>query len=93
MLSHYLNIVIILIVYYCHRVRLITEDNNKNNEDEQLADDSERYSQNKDMFNKCETIEEGTFAFMHWLNPDNKKSLSCTDNPIVLLKFINDIDI
>jgi hypothetical protein len=45
------------------------------------------------MFNKCETIEEGTFAFMHWLNPDNKKSLSCTDNPIVLLKFINDIDI
>src|SRR3954464_10876518 len=65
------------------------EDNNNNN-DEQLADDSKRHSQNKHKFNKCETIEEGTFAFMHWLNSDNKKSLSSTDNPIVLLKFIND---
>jgi len=54
--------------------------NNNNNEDEQLADDSDKHSQNKDKFNKCETIEEGTFAFMHWLNSDNKRSLSCIDN-------------
>jgi len=55
-------------------------DNDNNNEDEQLADDSDKHSQNKDKLNKCETVEEGTFAFMHWLNSDNKRSLSCIDN-------------
>ena len=39
---------------------------------------------------KCETLDEGTFAFMHWLNSADKRSISSTDNPIVLLKFIND---
>ena len=39
---------------------------------------------------KCESLDEGTFAFMHWLNSDDKRSLSFADNPIVLLKFIND---
>jgi hypothetical protein len=39
--------------------------------------------------NKCESLDEGTFAFMHWLNSDNKKSIA-SDNPIVLLKFVND---
>jgi hypothetical protein len=39
---------------------------------------------------KCESLDEGTFAFMHWLNSEDKRSLSFTDNPIVLLKFIND---
>ena len=38
---------------------------------------------------KCESLDEGTFAFMHWLNSEDKISLSFTDNPIVLLKFIN----
>jgi hypothetical protein len=63
-----------------------------NNNCGRLADDSDTgsHSQNKQKFNKCETIEEGTFAFMHWLNSDNKTSLSATDNPIVLVKFIND---
>jgi hypothetical protein len=39
--------------------------------------------------NKCESLDEGTFAFMHWMNSENKKSIT-SDNPIVLLKFIND---
>ena len=62
----------------------------ENNNNEKSADDSDSNSSHKNRFNKCETIEEGTFAFMHWLNSDNKTSLSATDNPIVLLKFIND---
>jgi len=41
--------------------------------------------------NKCETLDEGTIAFMHWLNSDDKKSLTPTSNPIVLLKFVNDV--
>jgi hypothetical protein len=41
--------------------------------------------------NKCETLDEGTSAFMHWLNSDDKKSLAPTTNPIVLLKFVNDV--
>jgi hypothetical protein len=52
------------------------QDNNSNN--------------NKHEFhNKCESLDEGTFAFMHWMNSDNKKSIT-SDNPIVLLKFVND---
>lgn len=39
--------------------------------------------------NKCESLDEGTFAFMCWINSDNKKSIT-SDNPIVLLKFVND---
>jgi hypothetical protein len=39
--------------------------------------------------NKCESLDEGTFAFMCWMNSDNKKSVT-SDNPIVLLKFVND---
>lgn len=39
---------------------------------------------------KCESLDEGIFAFMHWLNSEDKISLSFTDNPIVLLKFSND---
>jgi len=41
-------------------------------------------------YGKCESLDEGTFAFMHWLNSEDKRSLSFTDNAIVLLKFIND---
>ena len=39
--------------------------------------------------NKCESLDEGTFAFMCWMNSDDKKSIT-SDNPIVLLKFVND---
>lgn len=38
---------------------------------------------------KCETLEDGTEAFMKWMNSTDKKSLSST-NAIVLIKFIND---
>jgi hypothetical protein len=40
--------------------------------------------------NKCETLDEGTFAFIHWLNSKNRKSITSTDNQIVLMKFVND---
>ena len=43
---------------------------------------------NKDRV-KCETLEDGTEAFMKWMNSTDKKSLSSA-NPIVLIKFIND---
>ncbi len=56
----------------------------------ELDDDSESHRKYKNKFNKCETLDEGTFAFMHWLNSEDKRSLSSIDNPIVLLKFIND---
>ena len=39
---------------------------------------------------KCETIEDGTEAFMQWMSSSDKKSLS-SGNPIVLIKFINDV--
>ena len=39
--------------------------------------------------NECETLEQGTSAFMHWLSSVDKKSLS-GENLIVLLKFMND---
>jgi hypothetical protein len=44
----------------------------------------------KDIFhNKCESLEEGQFAFMCWMNSENRQSTSF-DNPILLLKFVND---
>ncbi|HEY7083127.1 MAG: hypothetical protein WA364_10555 [Candidatus Nitrosopolaris sp.] len=61
------------------------------NNTEQPDDDSDNHQKCESKFNKCETLDEGTFAFMHWLNSEDKASLSSTDNPIVLLKFINDI--
>jgi hypothetical protein len=61
--------------------------NNTGPPDGDSESDNHRRCQSK--FNKCETLDEGTFAFMHWLNSEDK-TLSSTDNPIVLLKFIND---
>ena len=46
-------------------------------------------SNKHEIHNKCESLDEGTFAFMHWMNSDNKKSIT-SDNPIILLKFVND---
>jgi hypothetical protein len=54
------------------------------------SDDGHSHYKRENKFNKCETLDEGTFAFMHWLNSKDKKSLSSIDNPIVLLKFVND---
>jgi hypothetical protein len=39
---------------------------------------------------KYETIEDGTEAFMQWMGSSDKNSLS-SGNPIVLIKFINDV--
>jgi hypothetical protein len=51
---------------------------------------SSNNNNNKHRFhNKCESLDEGTFAFMCWMNSENKKSIT-SDNPIVLLKFVND---
>ena len=56
----------------------------------QNNDNNNTNNNNKHRFhNKCESLDEGTFAFMCWMNSENKKSIS-SDNPIVLLKFVND---
>jgi len=64
----------------------ITPVEHDNNDHNDLPDDeSDIHSKNRNN----NTLKEGTSAFMHWLNSEDKKSLS-EDNPIVLLKFIND---
>ncbi|MFL6432841.1 MAG: hypothetical protein ACJ71O_03785 [Nitrososphaeraceae archaeon] len=70
------------------------DNNSNNNVDEPPPDISSgqhNSNNNKRGFhnNKCESLDEGTFAFMHWMNSENKKSIT-SDNPIVLLKFVND---
>jgi len=56
----------------------------------QNNDNNNSNNNNKHRFhNKCESLDEGTFAFMCWMNSENKKSIT-SDNPIVLLKFVND---
>ena len=55
--------------------------NNKN-------DNNDNKNKHK-IHNKCESLDEGTFAFMHWMSSGDKKSLT-SDNPIVLMKFVND---
>jgi hypothetical protein len=69
------------------------DNNSNNNVDEPPPDISSgqhNSNNNKHGFhNKCESLDEGTFAFMHWMNSENKKSIT-SDNPIVLLKFVND---
>ena len=64
-------------------------DNNDNNELSGDDSDSQSKSKTRNKFNKCETLEDGAFALIHWLNSQDKNSLS-EDNPIVLLKFVND---
>jgi hypothetical protein len=70
------------------------DNNSNNNVDEPPPDiSSEQHNSNNNKRgfhnNKCESLDEGTFAFMHWMNSENKKSIT-SDNPIVLLKFVND---
>ena len=57
------------------------EENNSNlNEPPDSNNDSQR----------CETIDDGTEAFMQWMGSSDKKSVT-SDNPIVLEKFVNDV--
>jgi hypothetical protein len=73
------------------------DNNNSNDNGEEpppiISSGQHNRNSNKHRFhnnnNKCESLDEGTFAFMHWMNSDNKKSIT-SDNPIVLLKFVND---
>ena len=65
-------------------------DDNSNSERSDGDSVSHTHQKGADKFNKYETLDEGTFAFMHWLNSEDKRSLSSSDNPMVLLKFIND---
>jgi hypothetical protein len=70
------------------------DNNSNNNVDEPPPDiSSEQHNSNNNKRgfhnNKCESLDEGTFAFMHWMNSENKRSIT-SDNPIVLLKFVND---
>jgi hypothetical protein len=58
--------------------------------DSSVHNNNNSSNSNKHRFhNKCESLDEGTFAFMCWMNSENKKSIT-SDNPIVLLKFVND---
>lgn len=64
------------------------DDDSKGNQtgDHDYSDDDKNKHK---IHNKCESLDEGTFAFMHWMNSEDKKSLT-SDNPIVLVKFVND---
>src|SRR5919198_6724045 len=74
-----------------------SDNSNEKNGEEPPPDISSGQNNNSDnnnnskhgFHNKCESLDEGTFAFMHWMNSENKKSIT-SDNPIVLLKFVND---
>ena len=46
--------------------------NNKESDDASVSYDNQKRA-NK--FNKCETLDQGTFAFMHWLDSKDKKLL------------------
>jgi hypothetical protein len=62
--------------------------NQSGNHDYNDDDDDDNNNKHK-IHNKCESLDEGTFAFMHWMNSEDKKSLT-SQNPIVLVKFVND---
>jgi hypothetical protein len=55
---------------------------------EENPDANEPPDDNKQL-HRCETIEDGTEAFMQWMGSSDKKSLK-SDNPLVLIKFVND---
>ena len=63
------------------------DSNGKQSSDHNYSDDNNKNKHK--IHNKCESLDEGTFAFMHWMSSGDKKSLT-SDNPIVLMKFVND---
>jgi hypothetical protein len=83
----------------CRNIEASSNSNNSNNCNEKNSDEppppgitskhNDNNSNKHEIHNKCESLDEGTFAFMHWMNSDNKKSIT-SDNPIILLKFVND---
>ena len=72
-------------------VRTPGNDDGDDSDGNQPSDHDRSYDDNnkEGIHNKCESLDEGTFAFMHWMSSADKKSLT-SDNPIVLVKFVND---
>jgi hypothetical protein len=61
----------------------MNNNNNNDNGDEPPPDinSGQHIDNHRHRFhNKCESLDEGTFAFMHWMNSENKKSIT-SDNP------------
>lgn len=56
--------------------------------EDQNTDPNEPPDDNNQL-HRCETIEDGTEAFMQWMGSSDKKSLN-SDNALVLIKFVND---
>ena len=56
--------------------------------EDESTDANEPPGDNKQL-HRCETIEDGTEAFMQWMGSSDKKSLK-SDNALVLIKFVND---
>jgi len=59
--------------------------NQKNHEDQNS--DHNAFSNNERNKNKCDTLEDGTAAFMKWMGSSDKSLTS--ENPIVLIKLVN----
>jgi hypothetical protein len=62
--------------------------NPHSSDEDQSTDPNEPPDDNKQL-HKCETIEDGTEAFMQWMGSYDKRSLK-SDNALVLIKFVND---
>ena len=67
----------------------MNENNDSDNGASNNGDSSKELLDDNNDIVKCETLEDGTEAFMKWMNSTDKKSLSSA-NPIVLVKFTND---
>lgn len=63
--------------------------NQKNSGEENNSNLNEAPDSNSHI-RRCETIDDGTEAFMQWMGSSDKKSVT-SDNPIVLKKFVNDV--
>ena len=73
-----------------HKRKAIDLKENHHNAGEEESSNLNEPPDNNNKDKKCETIEDGTEAFMQWMSSSDKKSLTI-DNPIVLVKFVNDM--
>lgn len=60
----------------------------KNHEDHEQDSDPNSFSNSERNQKKYDTLNDGTAAFMKWMNSSDKKSLT-SDNPIVLIARVN----
>jgi hypothetical protein len=63
---------------------------NHHNLGEEHNSNLNEHSDSNNHVRRCETVDDGTEAFMQWMGSPDKKSLT-SDNPIVLIKFVNDV--